>query len=119
MYLMVSMMTIKRIGSTIYGASLSSVEKKAMDMEIRRQLAEYDRKHKLEIQALVLWQLHEQLGFGKKRLREFYDNFDLSFDSLIERYELQESDTSWLCTLQLKELGIDIESWEEEKIKQA
>jgi hypothetical protein len=30
-----------------------------MDMEIQRQLAEYDRKHIREIDALVLWELRE------------------------------------------------------------
>ena len=54
---------------------MSAAEKKAMDMEIQRQLAEYDRKHIREIDALVLWELREQLGFGNKRLKKFYDNF--------------------------------------------
>ena len=31
---------------------MSAAEKKAMDMEIQRQLAEYDRKHIREIDAL-------------------------------------------------------------------
>ncbi len=38
-------------------AVMSAAEKKAMDMEIQRQLAEYDRKHIREIDALVLWEL--------------------------------------------------------------
>ena len=38
----------------VFGAVMSAAEKKAMDMEIQRQLAEYDRKHIREIDALVL-----------------------------------------------------------------
>ena len=39
---------------------MSAAEKKARDMEIQRQLAEYDRKHALEIDAMVLWVLHAE-----------------------------------------------------------
>ena len=37
-------MQIKKAGGRVYGATLTSTEKKAMDMEIRRQLAEMDKK---------------------------------------------------------------------------
>ena len=93
----------------IFGAELTAAERKALDMEIKRQLAEYDTKHKNELQALILWQLHEQLGFGAVRLRRFYDNFDREMDALINRYELDESDNVWICTEKLKEIGVDIE----------
>lgn len=52
----------------MFGASLTAAEKKAMDLEIQRELAEYDRKHLAEMDALILWVLHEQFGFGAKRL---------------------------------------------------
>lgn len=57
-------MKVKKAGKRVFGAVMSAAEKKAMDMEIQRQLAEYDRKHIREIDALVLWELREQLGFG-------------------------------------------------------
>ena len=85
-----------------------------MDKEIKRQLAEYESKHKLELQSLILWQLHEQFGFGEKRLKRFYYNFDKALDNLLNRYKLNDKDAIWLCTLKLKEIGIDIESWNEE-----
>ena len=34
-------MRVKKSGKHIYGADLSAAEKKAMDIEIKRQLAEY------------------------------------------------------------------------------
>lgn len=108
-------MKIKKSGTKIYGANFTAAERKAMDMEIKRQLAEYDAKHKLELQALILWQLHEQLGFGIKRLKQFYDGFDTAIDALIGRYELEDSDSAWLCTLKLKDIGADIEKWDKER----
>lgn len=38
-------MKVKKAGKRVFGAVMSAAEKKAMDMEIQRQLAEYDRKH--------------------------------------------------------------------------
>ena len=109
-------MQIKKAGGKVYGANLTSAEKKAMDMEIQRQLADYDRKHILEIDALILWQLHEQLGFGPTRLKRFFDQFAPALDALIKRYELDDEDQIWLCTHMLKkQYGIDLEQWEKER----
>lgn len=108
-------MRIKKTGGKIYGASLSAAEQKAMDMEIQRQLAEYDRKHELEIDAMILWVLHERFGFGPKRLRLFYDNFTASIDALIKRYEMENSEHIWICTYKLKKYGVDVSKWNGEK----
>lgn len=99
----------------VFGAVMSAAEKKAMDMEIQRQLAEYNRKHIREIDALVLWELREQLGFGNKRLKKFYDNFSRGIEALIRRYEMEQGDDVWLCTYKLKEIGCDLEKWEKER----
>lgn len=104
-------MWIKSRKGQAYGADLTSTERKAIEMEIKRQLAEYERKHLLEIDALILWQLHTQLGFGVGRLRRFYDNFAPEMESMIARYELESEDSTWLCTQKLKEMGIDLEEW--------
>ena len=53
-------MQVKKAGGKVYGAILTAAEKKAMDLEIQRELAEYDRKHIAEIDATILWVLHEQ-----------------------------------------------------------
>lgn len=108
---MIFKMLIKKNGGKIYGASLTSAEKKAMTMEIQRQLAKYDSKHALEIVSMILWVLHEQFGFGPKRLKQFYDAFSPTVDDLIKRYEMEDSDQIWLCTQMLKRYGIDIEDW--------
>ena len=48
---------------------------------------------------------------AKKRLRRFYDRFKAEYFDLIKRYEMDESDNIWLNTYKLKEIGVDIESW--------
>ena len=86
-----------------------------MNQEIRNQLAEYDRKNELEIDAMVLWVLHEEFGFGTKRLRRFYDAFSSAMNELVDRYVMDDSDQPWLCRYKLKEAGIDLEEWRKEK----
>lgn len=107
-------MRVKKSGKYIYGAGLSAAEKKAMDIEIRRQLSEYTKKHEQELAAVVLWELHAQLGFGNDRLKKFYDNFIPALDDLIKRYEMENGDEAWLCTQKLKDYGFDISKMEED-----
>ncbi len=78
-------MIVKKSGGRIYGAQLTVAERKAMNIEIEKQLAEYTRKHQAE------------------------------FDALVKRYEMEDEDDVWLCTQKLKEMGVDIEQWEREK----
>lgn len=107
-------MNIKRNKGRVYGGSMTAAEKKAMDVEIKKQLAEYDRKHTVEIDSMILWILHTEFGFGAKRLRKFFDIFNQSLDDLLDRYTFEEDDQIWLCTYLLKRDGIDVEAWEKE-----
>ena len=108
-------MYVKKLGSRIIGADLTAGEKKALEIEIRKELAEYDRKHTREVDAIILWLLHERFGFGPKRLKEVYDAFGEHVDALVNRYELNRADTIWLCTKKLKEYGVDLEEWAKER----
>lgn len=107
-------MRVKKVGNRVYGADLTVAERKAMNLEIQKQMAEYDRKHLNEIDALILWQLHTQLGFGIKRLKRFYMNFNPEYQALIDRYDMDEEDGIWLNTYKLKEIGVDLEEWSKE-----
>ena len=75
----------------IIGVDLSKAERKALDDEVRKAMVEYDRKNAFEIDAMVMWILHEQFGFGPKRLKKFHDNFAVSIKALIQRYELNDT----------------------------
>ena len=108
-------MEVLKHGKSIYGANLNSAERRALDIEVRRQIAEYDRKNSMEIDAIFLWQLHEQCGFGPQRLRKFFDGFRPAINALMDRYELSGTDDEiWLQTQQLKDIGVDLEQWYKE-----
>lgn len=108
-------MQVKKFGKTIYGAELTSAEKKALEIEVKRQLAEYTNAHELEIEAIVIRQLRRHTGWGERRLKRFYDDFSDELASLVEHYEMSEEDAPWLCTRELKEEGFDIKLWYQEK----
>ena len=107
-------MTFKKTFNKIFGVNLNKNEKEALDKEIKSQLGTYMDRHANEIDAIILWQLHEQLGFGPIRLKRFYMRFRPQLDALHNRYELPISDEPWLCTQQLKEYGIDLTEWRKE-----
>lgn len=107
-------MQVKRIGGKVFGATFTAAEKKAMDLEIERQLAEYTKLHHREIDATVLWVLHSQLGWGEKRLRRFYEQFSIAIDELVKRYEMDTEDSAWLCTRKLADIGVNLDRWEAE-----
>ncbi len=107
-------MIIKKSGSTIFGADFTAAERKAIDMESRRILAEHTRKHELEIEAMVMRQVRRRTGWGKTKLKQFYMDFAPDIMALVKRYEMDEVDMPWLCTQELKEEGFDIEAWHRE-----
>ena len=100
-------MRIKKAGGKVFGAVLTAAEKKAMDMEINRQIVEADRRYADDIDAV-------HLGFGKKRLRKFYDAFSAEHDRLIQYYQMPD-DYTWLCKEMLKRIGVDVEAWNKER----
>lgn len=103
-------MKVKKTGNILLGADLTREEESALNMEIQKSLAKYDRNNTDEIDAMILWNLHLIFGFGKERLMKFYNSFSKDLHAMCERYELtDEGDELWLCTHKLKEkFGIDI-----------
>ena len=107
-------MRVKKTGGKVYGATLTDAEKRAINMEIRRQLAEMVKNNMEEVDATVLYVLMTEFGFGKKRLRRFHSTFDEQITALVHRYEMDSDDDVWLCTEMLKRRGIDINQWNKE-----
>lgn len=107
-------MRVKQHKGKVYGAELTAKERRAMELEISRQIAEAERKHENDLDILVLYVLHVHLGFGKKRLRRFYEAFTIEHDKLVEHYEMPDDDV-WLADFKLKKIGVDVAEWNAEK----
>ena len=97
--------------SELGGKMMSPNQKLAMDHEINQQCIEaYDRLA-LDVDTATLWALHQYLGWGKKRLHDFYIFMFAEHKRMREFYEM---DDLYPERFKLKELGADIEQWEKE-----
>lgn len=91
----------------------TTAQKRAILEEVRKQIAENVPKLSADLTALVLWELHEQLGFGKKRLKRFQDNFIPALKALQEYYELPtQDDAHFLSRYKLEQIGYDVKEFE-------
>lgn len=45
-----------------------------MNKEINKQIIENTNKYSMDFDAMILWTLHVCFGFGKKRLKRFWDS---------------------------------------------
>ena len=108
-------MVVLKSNGNVYGAQLTAAERKALRIELQKEMADIGRRDLMELDAIILWELHEQLGLGPKSLKRFYTQFNKELMALCDRYEMHtEADKVWLCTHKLKEYGIDLEEWEKE-----
>lgn len=108
-------MRVNSFKGKVYGATLTAAEKKAMNIEINRQLVERDKQYAADIDAMVLYTLMAHYGWKKKRLKKFWDAFLSEHKALRDYYEMNEpGDNEWLAHRMLKEIGVDIEEWYKE-----
>ncbi len=84
---------------------------RAMEHEINQQCLEHDERLSLDIDTMVLWTLHRHLGFGKKRLHDFYIAMAAEHRRMREYYQM---DDLYPERHKLKEMGVDVEQWQKE-----
>ena len=87
------------------GKTLSKSVKDDIAAEFLKLLDRYNRDAALQIIHI----LHFEFGFGEKRLQKFADSLTQMQKDQKERYELEDEDTPWICEVQLKRDGIDVE----------
>lgn len=93
----------------IYNNKPNAAQMKVLRQECIKEFDSLLAKYNRETALQVLHILHFQYGFGQKRLEEFADRLKSMQDGQIDRYELKETDTPWLCERQLIDSGIDVE----------
>lgn len=88
----------------------------AMTAEIRRQCVEINAEYELELDALVLWTLHEQNGWGCVRLMRFYECLLSNRKELHDFYSGDKPNKSdigieyFAATQKLRQIGFDIKA---------
>lgn len=105
-------MRVRSYKGKMFGAELTANERKAMDMEINRQLVERDKAYAADIDALILYTLMSKYGWKKKRLKAFWKAFITEHQALREFYLMDEpGDNEWLAHKKLQQIGVDIHQW--------
>lgn len=82
--------------------------------EVNAELAKATDRFYYDEVTVILWVLHETFGFGKDRLKRFYDNYSKVNNQLKAHYELKDNDLHYLTQELLKGIGVTIEEFERE-----
>ena len=89
---------------------LSNKERKEIEQAVRKETAKNVKDLSLNLQAIVLWNIHKQLGFGQRRLIEFQRSFLPLIKELQDFYMAESSEeTEFILLYKLKnEVGVDV-----------
>lgn len=90
---------------------MSKNQRGRMNEEIEKEIDAKLQAEVTQIDAVILWTLHLCFGFGKKRLRRFYDFF-VKLSNVNDRWKIRADNIELL-----KGIGVDIEEWNREGSK--
>ena len=85
--------------------------KKFVRDQAKKELLMMDSDFGSEFDAMILYVLHEDFGFGKDRLNRFMEKYEQLRTKLRDTYDLEEKDGDfgWFCKRELKKIGITVE----------
>jgi hypothetical protein len=94
-------------------------QRKAMKKEVAREARETTALLELNLEAAVI-DAGLQCGYykGPKGARRFYETIVANLDKMLQRYDMDEDDATYLLLRDLKQQGIDLEAWHKESKKQ-
>lgn len=82
--------------------------------EVNAELAKATERFFFDEVTVILWVLHETFGFGRDRLKRFYDNYSRVNNQLKAHYELKDNDLHFLTKELLAGIGVSIEEFDSE-----
>ncbi len=91
---------------------LNKSQQKALDNEVNRQLKDMKNEFLMDADAMILYTLHKEFGFGKQRLIKFFKTFINDYGKFIDEYDVEGG---WMAAYRLKEAtGLDIKELHKE-----
>ena len=84
---------------------------KAMRKAINEQLKEIHEKFYDDEIATILYTLRQVFGFGEKRLKEYFDRYEIEWENLRQRYDMEDREVSSMCMEKLLADGIPVDKW--------
>lgn len=104
-------MYFKKAAGKLFGVEFNKNEQKIVEKALGEQWAEMGRQYEMDQDSSVLWMLHEQFGFGRKKLYRAWKRMHEDNKKLQDHYEMGPEDGGWLCRQKLKQYGVDLERW--------
>ena len=87
----------------------TAAQRRALKIEVAKEFDKLLELYNKEVALQVLHILHFDFGFGQQRLQKFAEKLTEMQIETIDRYEMSDEDTPWLCEKELKESGIDVD----------
>ena len=87
---------------------LTEAQNKALDASIYHRIAEDMREHNINLCATILYAYSQIEGAGKKRCERFWEKLNPLLNDLLKRYDLNQSDETWICTTKMERIGVDV-----------
>lgn len=94
-------------------------QRKAMKKEVAREVRDLNDQLALNLEA-VFMDAGLQCGYykGPKGARRFYDAIVANMDKMLQHYEMDEDDATFILLRDLEKHGIDLKAWNRENKKQ-
>ena len=94
---------------------LTAKERRKLVQEIRTECVNQTRGYEVQLDAVTLFVLHTEFGFGKQRLQKFYDALFKKRREMQERFQMPDEDDDYAIFHFLMEDGIDVEQMYKEQ----
>lgn len=85
------------------------IQKRALEREATRQFLSLIDKYNRDAIIMMCNTLYFKFNFTEEQLKEFCREFTNVQKERQERYDMPEADVPWLCEIQLRDEGINIE----------
>lgn len=93
--------------------SFSKIQKQAFDNELERQIRAWKDNNLTDYELAVLWTLHDTFGFGKDRLKKFFDAYEKMPQKFLDEYD-GIGTVDFIAHDKLKKIGVNIFEWRKE-----
>jgi hypothetical protein len=89
----------------------NAAQRKVLKQECKKEFFNLLEMYNKQVSLQIMHILHFDFGFGKKRLRKFFEKLKTMQQRLIDRYELTDNDVPDICEIQLRDAGINFEDF--------
>ena len=89
----------------------SSQQKRELKKQCKKEFFKLLESYNKQTALQIMYILHFDFGFGKKRLLRFFEKLKAMQARHIENYEVQDEDVPDICEIKLREHGINAEDF--------